>query len=58
MDNALFVGLARHVLQLGSGYVVTKGLLDENSAQTLAGALLSIATVGWYAFDRWRAGRK
>ena len=55
MDQALFIGLLRHILQLGSGYVVTKGILDESSAQTLAGAFLSIGTVAWYAFDKWRA---
>ena len=38
----------RHGLQLLSGYMVAQGQLDVANAETLAGGLLAIATVGWW----------
>jgi hypothetical protein len=57
MDSALFIGLIRHVLQLGGGYLVGKGVIDADGANTAVGALVSLSTVAWFAVDRWR-GKK
>ena len=48
MDQALFLGLLRHVLQLGAGVLVTRGVLDGGSAEAMIGGGLSLASVGWY----------
>lgn len=42
--------LVRIILQFIAGILVTKGILDEANATTLVGALLSIASVGWWVF--------
>ncbi len=52
MDQALFLGLLRHALQLGAGALVTKGVLDGGSAEALVGGGLSLASVGWYLFGK------
>jgi len=38
----------RICLQFLAGYLVSRGILDEANATTLTGALLSIASVGWW----------
>ena len=54
MDQALFLGVLRHVLQLVSGALVTRGILDGGSAEALVGGGLSLASVGWYLWDKKR----
>jgi hypothetical protein len=44
MDQALVLGVLRHVLQLAAGVLVTRGVLD--------GGGLSLASVGWYVFGK------
>jgi hypothetical protein len=52
MDQALFLGVLRHVLQLAAGALVTKGFLDGGSAEALVGGGISFAAVGWYVWGR------
>lgn len=55
MDQALFLGLFRHVLQIAAGYFVGKGVIDGEMANTAIGALVSLGTVGWFAWDKAKA---
>lgn len=50
--NPMLMGLARHVLTLAGGALVTAGYLDEGSMQTAVGALVALAGVAWSAFDK------
>ena len=46
----------RICLQFIAGYLVSRGILDETNAVTLTGALVSLASVGWWLFwDKRRA---
>lgn len=57
MDQALFVGLFRHVLQLGAGYLVAKGYVDADGANALSGAFLGLVTAGWFVWDRRKVAK-
>lgn len=52
MDQALVLGVLRHVLQLAAGVLVTRGVLDGGSAEALVGGGLSLASVCWYVFGK------
>ena len=49
--NVMLYGLLRHALTLGGGALVSKGIMDEQTAgqsvEVIAGALSAIAGVGW-----------
>jgi len=42
--------LVRIVMQFLGGYLVSKGILTEEVAAQLSGAILSIAAVAWWLF--------
>ena len=57
MLSPAILGVVRHVLTLGGGYLVARGTLDASSADTLVGAGVSIAGVIWSVIDkRFRVG--
>ena len=57
MLSPAILGVVRHVLTLGGGYLVARGTLDASSADTLVGAGVSIAGVIWSGIDkRFRVG--
>lgn len=55
--NTVVLPIARHGLQLLSGYLVASGQLDVTNAETLTGGLLALATVGWWWATKPRAIR-
>ena len=55
MDSAMLIGLARHVLQLGAGVLVARGVLAESMVEGTVGALLTLATAASYVIGRLRA---
>ena len=48
MDQALFLGLLRHVLQIAGGALIARGYVDSGGMELVSGAVLSVATAGWY----------
>jgi hypothetical protein len=56
MNKTLILGVLRHVLQLAAGVAVARGWIADSDVETLVGALLSIATVTWYAVERFQVG--
>ena len=46
------LGIIRHVLTFGGGYLVAKGYLDEASATEVVGALTTIAGVIWSGLSK------
>lgn len=41
------LGILRHLLTAGGGYVVSSGLIDAATAQTAIGALMTLAGIAW-----------
>lgn len=54
MNQSLALGVLRHIVQLGAGALVARGLLDDGSAELLTGAVVSLGTVGWYVIEKRR----
>ena len=52
MLTPAILGVVRHVLTLGGGYLVARGTIDSSSADTLVGAGVSIAGVIWSIVDK------
>lgn len=49
MDWNTVQQLLRILLQLGSGVLISKGVLTEEMAVTLTGGIISVASVVWWA---------
>jgi hypothetical protein len=41
------MGIARHLLTIAGGFLVARGSLDPQDAETLVGAGMAIAGVAW-----------
>jgi len=46
------LGIARHLLTAGGTYLVTKGYLDMENAETIVGAILTIANAIWFSMAK------
>jgi hypothetical protein len=55
MDGAMFIGLARHGLQLGAGVLVARGVIAESMVEGIVGAVLTLGTAASYIIGRMRA---
>ena len=47
MTSDIIFGLLRHVLTIAGGYYVAHGKIDQDTANTIIGAVCSLAGVGW-----------
>jgi len=47
MNKLSILGLVRHLLTFGGGYLVSKGILDEGSVQEIIGAAITIGGALW-----------
>lgn len=54
MNLHTFLGLLRHVLTFGGGYLVATGKMSEPDVQEWVGIILSIAGALWSAWDKYR----
>ncbi len=52
--DAMWIGLARHALQLAGGALIARGVVDPGGWDLIAGAATSAATAGWYLYSRKR----
>jgi len=50
MDAIL--GIVRHVLTIGAGYLVGQGMLDDSQAQTMVGAFIGLVGVAWSVWSK------
>lgn len=48
----ILMGVLRHVLTIVAGFIVARGWLDADSAQSLLGALIALIGVFWSAQDK------
>jgi hypothetical protein len=52
MNRDVILGLVRHVLTIGGGFLVAKGTIDAPGLDTAVGALIAIIGVAWSIFDK------
>lgn len=45
-------GLLRHVLTFAGGYLVTQGIIDEQTLTEVVGAIITIAGFAWSWIDK------
>ena len=57
MKNTI-LSLIRHALTFGGGFLVAKGLLNEETIATLIPALATAIGAIWGAYDEYSAERK
>jgi len=46
------IPIIRHAIGFGGGILVGKGIVDQQSAQEVAGALMTLVSVGWSLFEK------
>lgn len=52
MLTPAILGIARHILTLGGGYLIAQGLVDAGQAETLVGAGVAIVGVVWSLIEK------
>jgi hypothetical protein len=52
MNRDMILGLIRHALTIGGGFLVAKGTIDAPGLDTAVGALVTIIGVAWSIFDK------
>jgi hypothetical protein len=52
MNKETILGIVRHVLTFGGGFLVTKGLADAGEVTELVGAVAAILGVVWSILDK------
>jgi hypothetical protein len=45
-------GLIRHLLSLGAGVLIMKGVIDENASAELIGAIMTVIAFGWSWYNK------
>ena len=55
--NPNFTSLLRHFLTAAGGFLVAKGLASADQVAELAGAVVSIAGVGWSVYNNKKAAK-
>lgn len=46
------LGITRHLLTIGAGVLVTRGVIDASAAETLVGAGAALVGVGWSIIEK------
>jgi hypothetical protein len=47
MNKEQVLGIVRHLLTFGGGYVVAKGYFDDATLQSVVGAVVTLAGAAW-----------
>jgi hypothetical protein len=47
MNIEMVLGLVRHLLTFGGGYLVTKGIVDEATVGTAVGSIITLGGIVW-----------
>lgn len=55
MDMTIILGILRHVLTGAGTALAAKGVLDASMVEQAVGAIVTLASVGWFVFSRVRA---
>ena len=57
MNEKIMGAMLRHVLTLGAGALVSKGLIESAAAEQVVGALMAIVGVGWSVYQKLKAAK-
>ena len=52
MNKDTILGIVRHLLTFGGGYLVAKGIFDQAALDAVVPALLTVIGVVWSAVDK------
>ncbi len=52
MNFDMIIGLVRHVLTFGGGFLVTKGYVDTSGLEQAVGAIATLIGVAWSAWAK------
>lgn len=53
MNATIIASIVRHLLGIGSGYLIAKGIeLDSGTIETVAGSIGSLLAVGWSIWSK------
>lgn len=52
MNADMIMSLVRHLMTFGGGFLVSRGLLDAASLETVIAAVVSLVGVGWGIFNK------
>lgn len=52
MSREIWLGLARHVLTILGGMMVSRGYMDASAVDTVVGAAVTIGGVAWSVSDK------
>lgn len=55
MNKQSILGIVRHVLTFGGGYIAAKGLIDQSMANEAVGAIVTLITISWSVMDKKKA---
>jgi len=55
MTKDQVLGLLRHVLTFGGGFMVTNGIFDEAGLSQVIGAVITLAGAVWSILDKKKA---
>ena len=58
LTSKIFLAVVRHLLGLLAGAAVTNGYMDASLVDTLIGAGMGLATVGWSVIDKEAADKR
>lgn len=55
MNIESIMGVLRHILTFGGGFLVSAGALDAATLETAVGAIISLAGIAWSIFSKRKA---
>jgi hypothetical protein len=52
MKNNPFLGVLRHLLTFGGGYLVSNGVVSAGELETIIGAVIGLGGVAWSIYEK------
>jgi len=52
MNKESILGVIRHILTFGGGFVVAQGFVDQSMVSDAVGALMTLIGLGWSIYDK------
>lgn len=52
MNKDKVLGIVRHILTMGAGYLMAKGIVDEGTGQEIIAGIIALIGVIWSVADK------